>query len=390
MDYELTSAQINLQQDILKFCSEEIQPFSRSLDESPRDEVGSLMRNNLKKLGKAGFMGLGIETGYGGKGLDLLSRCVAGEELAKSCASTFISAWSSDLAGFLLQVSGTAEQKEKYLPWLSKGDYIGALAYTESNAGVDIAAITTRAKRKDDRWILNGAKVLITNAPIADLFLVLAYVEDGAGQASDSAVFIIDKGAEGLKIESPVDVMGLRGSPISGIVMENCAIPGSSVLGGIAGKGFEQIENLMAIGKLGMAVMSVGIGMACMENATRYARERKAFGEAIGKYQDVSFRLAEMFAHNDLGRMLIHRAAWGMLEKDPETDVLIACAKLFSSEAVSKTAHAATQIFAGHGYVKGTDIERLYRDARFCEIGCGTSEIQRSVIARSVLNRYKS
>ena len=391
MDYEPTNEQRNLQQNMSRFCREEVVPNARVLDESPRDMIGSIMKDNLKRLSKVNYMGLGIEARYGGEGLDLVSQCIAGEELAKACASTFISAWSSAcMVGAMLEMFGTSEQKEKYLPMLSKADKIGAIAYTESDAGVDIAAIKTAAIRRGDRWVINGGKDLITNAPIADVFLVLAYTDVDTGYRSGATVFIIDKGMHGLKVGSPIDTMGLRGAPIASITMNDCEVPIANVLGGEPGKGFEHMERILDIGKFGMAVMSVGIGMACMEIATQYAQTRKTFGEPIGRFQEVSFKLAEMLTYNDLGRMLTHRAAWGVDKGDEEATILASCAKLFTSEAVANTVHSALQIFGGRGYLKGADVERLYRDARFCEIGYGTSEILRSVIAKNTLTKFES
>ncbi|MCD6570411.1 MAG: acyl-CoA dehydrogenase family protein [Deltaproteobacteria bacterium] len=389
MDYELTKDQKELQEEVARFCREEIAPRARLLDESPKDKVGGMLRENLKKLTKIDYLGLGLDTRYGGKGLDLISQCIASEEVAKACASTFLSAWSSAyLFGAMLQLFGTNLQRDKYLSGLIKADIVGALAYTEPDAGVDIAGINTIADKKGDKWVINGTKDLVTNASIADVFLVLAYTDRDAGDGSGMTLFIVDKGTKGLSIGSPIETMGLRGASIAGISLDNCEISDDSVLGGDVGKGFNQLERILEVGRLGMATMSIGIGTACMDNATQYAKGRKAFGRQIGKFQEVGFKLADMFTYNDLGRMLTYKAAWSFEQGEKEAGVLASCAKLFASEAVTNIANWALQVFAGHGYVKGTDIERLYRDARFCEIGGGTSEMQRSIIANDVLDEF--
>ncbi|MCD6569414.1 MAG: acyl-CoA dehydrogenase family protein [Deltaproteobacteria bacterium] len=391
MDYELTNEQKGLQEDMAKFCQGEIAPRARLLDEGPKDKVGEIIRENLKKLTKVNYLGLGLDIHYGGKGLDLVSQCIAHEELAKACASTFLSAWSSAyMFGAMLNLFGADEQKDRYLPGVVKADIIGALAYTEPDAGVDIAGIKTIAEKKGDKWVINGTKDLVTNAPIADVFLVLAYTDKDAGSETGMALFIVDKDTKGLSIGSPIETMGLRGASIAGISLKDCEVSDDSILGGESGKGFDQLERILEIGRIGMATISIGIGMACMDKATQYAKDRRAFGRQIGKFQEIGFKLADMFTYNDLGRMLTYRAAWGFEQGEKEAGILASCAKLFASEATTNIANWALQVFAGHGYVKGTDIERLYRDARFCEIGGGTSEIQRSIIAKDVLDKFMS
>jgi alkylation response protein AidB-like acyl-CoA dehydrogenase len=249
-----------------------------------------------------------------------------------------------------------------------------------------MAAITTVAHKDGETWLLNGDKNVVINAPIADVFLVLAYSEKDAGAESGMSIFICDKNAEGLKIGESIETMGLRGVPLAGISMNNCVATG--ILGDIPGKGYEQITRILTMGKVGIAALCVGIGNSCTEISVKHSKERKTFGKPIGLYQDVGFRLADMFTINDLGRMLALRAAWAINAGEYEADILAACAKLFASEAVTKIANWGMQIFAGHGYVAGSDIERLYRDAKFGEICEGASEIQRSLIAKSELDKF--
>jgi alkylation response protein AidB-like acyl-CoA dehydrogenase len=383
MDYELTGEQKKLQQDVASFCAREIAPGAQKLDVSPKEEVGSFIRENLRKLGEAGFLGAGLS----GDSLDLVDHYVAGEEIAKACASTFLSARASAfMCGGLIKLFGTTEEQEKYLPGLMKGELVGAVAYTEAEAGSDIASIAATAKNEGSTWMLNGVKDIVGNAPIADLLIVLAYTDMEAGAEKGMTLFIVERDAKGLNIGSPLETMGLRGLPISEVRLDNCEA--KEILGGNPGAGYGQLTRLLKMGAVGIVSLSVGIGTACMEKATQHAKSRKAFGRQIGKYQEVGFKLADMFTGNDLGRMLGLRAAWAMNRGENEADILGSCAKLFATESTTNIANLAMQIFAGHGYIKGADIERLYRDAKFGEICEGPSEIQRTIIAKNELDKF--
>jgi acyl-CoA dehydrogenase len=286
-----------------------------------------------------------------------------------------------------LRLFGTPEQKRQYIPALMQAEQVGALAYSEEQAGTDMAVITATAYKDGGMWLLNGTKDIVTNAPIADVVLVLAYSDKDAGAEHGMSLFIVEKGAKGLTIAPPIETMGLRGVPIAAISMNHCVA--SEVLGGIPGQGYRQVNRILTLGTVGIAALCVGIGSACLEISTSHAKNRTAFGRRIGMYQDVGFKLADMFTINDLGRMLTLRAAWALNTGEPEAEVLAACAKLFASEAVTRIAGWGMQIFAGHGYLAGSDMERLYRDAKFGEICEGTSEIQRSLIAQTELDKFK-
>ena len=284
---------------------------------------------------------------------------------------------------------GTPAQQEKYLPGVIQGEFIGGLACTEADAGSDLSGIRTTAEKKGTGWILNGSKYLVTNAPIADALLVLAWTDRAAGLDKGLTFFILGKEAKGLTIGPSLETMGLRGALISEITFDNCELPDAAVLGHEAGHGYAQFTQVMEYIKLALSAMSVGLGTACMENSTTYAKTRKAFGKPIGLFEGVGAKLATMFTANDVGRMLACRAAWAMEQQDPESPVLTACAKLFTSEAVNEIADLAMQVYGGHGYLKGSTVERLYRDARYAVIAYGTSEMQRAAIARDSLDKYK-
>jgi len=383
MDYELTGEQKKLQQDVALFCAREIAPGAQKMDVSPKEEVGGLIRENLRKLGEAGFLG----AGFAGDSFDLVEHYLAGEEIAKACPSTFLSARASVfMCGGLLKLFGTADQQSRYIPGLLRGELVGAVAYTEAEAGSDIASISTTAENEGGTWILKGVKDIVGNAPLADLLVVLAYTDREADGEKGMSLFIVEPDAKGVSIGTPLETMGLRGLPLSEVKLDNCEA--REIVGGEPGAGYGQLNRLLKMGTVGIVSLSVGIGTACMEKATQHAKSRKAFGRQIGKYQEVGFKLADMFTGNDLGRMLGLRAAWAMNNGESEADILGSCAKLFATESTTKIANLAMQIFAGHGYIKGTDIERLYRDAKFGDICEGPSEIQRTIIAKNELDKF--
>ena len=383
MDFQLSPQEVKLQQELAAFCRNEIAPRAKMLECSSRQERCALMRENLKMLARGGC----LEAGHAGEAIDLILVYLAGEEIARACPATFLSARASTfLCAGALRLLGTLEQKQYYIPALMQAEKVGALAYSEEQAGSDLSSIHAVARKNGDAWVISGMKDIVINAPIADVFLVLAYHDKDAGPEHGLSIFIIEKEAEGLKISDPLETMGLRGAPIAAISMNNCVAVG--LLGGTLGKGKEQVNRLLTLGTVGIAALCVGIGTACMEISTDHAKGRTAFGRRIGMYQDVGFKLADIFTYNDLSRMLALRAAWALNTSEHEAEVLAAGAKLFASEAVTKITDWGMQIFAGHGYLAGSDMERLYRDAKFGEICEGTSEMQRALIARTELDRF--
>lgn len=385
MDYGFSPEQVKRQKELAAFCRAEIAPRAQLLDRASREDVGTCMRENLRLLARDGWLAAGQEEGA----VDLVEAYQAGEEIARACPATFISARASAfLCAGALRLFGTPEQKARYIPPLLQGEMVGALAYSEALAGSDLQAITTSACPDGTGWLLSGTKDIVVNAPIADVTLVLAWTNKSAGADQGMSLFIVEKGAAGLDTGTPVETMGLRGVPIAAVSLHNCRPAG--VLGGEAGQGYRQVQRLLIMGAVGIAALCVGIGSACLEISTSHAKTRSAFGKPIGLYQDVGFKLADMFTIIDLGRLLALKAAWATDTGDQEADVLAACAKLFASEAVTKVVDWGMQIFAGHGYLAGTDMERLYRDAKFGEICEGTSEMQRAFIAKNELDRFQS
>lgn len=388
MNYDFTEDQRLIKDNFSRFCRKEIEPKAASLDRVPDKESEKLLRENIKKLASLGYLGMAHEEKYGGSGLDTLTQSIAGEEVARACASTYLSAGAScGLFGLPLRHFGSDEQKRKYLPGIISGEKIGCFGLTEPGAGSDAAGINTRAEKKGGKWIINGTKTFITNAPVADAALIFAYTDRNAGPGSGITSFIVESGTPGFVTGKPFDKMGFRGSPTSEIFLDNCAVDEDAVLGQ-PGRGFAQAMKTLEYGRIGMATVCLGIAVASMEAAECYSRERQQFGKPINRFQEVGFKLADMMIYTDLSRLLIYRAAWAKDTGDPESAVLASCAKLFASEAAARCADMAVQIHGGYGYMKGCVVERLFRDARLCEIGEGTSEIQRGIIAGDLIKKY--
>jgi len=388
MNYDLTPEQLSIKDNFTKFCTKEIEPRSAMLDEASHEEVAKLMKENIKKMASIGYLGIGHEEAYGGMNLDLISQAIAGEAVASACASTFLSCGaSSGLFGMPLRLFGTEAQKKKYLPGIIKGEIIGCFGLTEPEAGSDAASIKTTAVKQGDKWILNGTKTFITNATIADVALIFAYNDKAKGPGAGVTCFLVDKGIKGFSAGKPFDKMGFRGSPTAELILVDCEVPDSAVLGTI-GNGFIQAMQTLEYGRIGMATVCLGIAAKCLELANKYSKERKVFGKPINRFQDIAFKLADMLIMSDTARLLIYQAAWAKETNQPESAVLASVAKVWASETASQIAHLAVQVHGGYGYMKEYPVERLFRDARLGEIGEGTSEIQRILIAKDLIRKY--
>jgi alkylation response protein AidB-like acyl-CoA dehydrogenase len=272
MNYDLSESHRTLQAEMGKLCQEEIAPGAALLDQAPPDEAAARIRANLKTLAGAGYLKLLLSE-------DRLGACVAGEELARACPSTFLTAMTSASAfGRAVARFGTKAQQERYLPPVAAGEGIAAFACTEAEAGSDLAGMVTAAERKEGCWVLRGEKDLVTNAPLADGFLVLAWTDREAGLEKGLSLFLIDRGVEGLTVGKPVETMGLCGAQTSGIRLEGCKLNDGNILGGTAGSGWGQMQAVFEEIRLALSAMCVGIGVACMEESTCHAKGKKAFG----------------------------------------------------------------------------------------------------------------
>ncbi len=378
MDFSLTDEQQQYLKSLREFLAAEIAPFAAEMDRAE-----TFRRENLTALARFGYTGLNFPERYGGTGADLLTTSIASIELARACAATALTVGASlALCGYPILKYGTEEQRRRYLPKLISGEWIGALALTEPDAGSDLASIKTRATRDGDEFIINGSKTYITNGPIADLILVFVVT---AQEKRGYSLILVEGDAPGLARGRKLEKMGVRGSPTSELFFEDCRVSASNLIGE-ENKGFPVLMKCLAYDRIGMACFCLGIAKASLDEALAFATTRKAFGLPIMTFEEISFKLADMKAELDTAELLILRAAW-LHDQGEDVTTEASIAKLYASEAAKRAADYAVQIHGGAGYFRDYRVERLYRDARLCEIGEGTSEIQRMIIARSILGK---
>ncbi|KDR94234.1 Acyl-CoA dehydrogenase [Peptoclostridium litorale DSM 5388] len=361
-----------------EFAEKELAPIAAEVD-----EAATYPKEVIQKLAKANFFGITTPTEYGGAGADYRSYVIVMEELCKKCASTgtYVSSPNSLMGAPLLSV-GTDEQKRDYLTPMITGEKIGAFGLTEPGAGSDAGAIQTTAKKDGDYYILNGRKTFITHAPIADFTIVFAKTDETKGLKGISA-FLVDSNVEGYSVGKPEDKMGVRGSKTSDVILENVRVHKDKLLGK-ENKGFLTAMKTLDTGRLGIAAQSIGIAQGAMDEATKYVKERKQFGKNLAQFQGIQFMLAEMETKLNAARLLTYNTA---LKKDMGLDASkdASMAKLFAAETAMEVVSKALQLHGGYGYIKEYTIERLFRDARITSIYEGTSEVQKMVIAGSLL-----
>jgi butyryl-CoA dehydrogenase len=305
------------------------------------------------------------------------------EQLARSCASTgFLHGYSYGLIGHPILTFGNEAQKQKWMPGLATGKFVGAFALTEPGAGTDVSSATSTAVKNGDEYILNGSKTFITNASIADVFVAFVYTDRSAG-AKGMSGFLIPKGTPGLIVGEHFDKMGVRGSLTSEVWFKDCAVPADCMLGK-EGEGFKIAMSALDAGRIGIAAMSTGIAQGCLDESVRYSKERVQFNKPIAKQQAIQWFIANMDTEIDAARYMYMRAAW-IKDQGQSFSLAASKAKLFCSECAARHATKAVQIQGGYGFVKGSKAERLYRDVKLSEIGEGTSEAQRMIIAGAAL-----
>jgi hypothetical protein len=377
MEFGLTDAQKALQYKARSFAADELLP-----DVERRDREGDFPAAAIKKLGQMGLMGLIFPTEYGGGGRDFLSYTLVVEELARIDASAAITLLAHTLCAAHIFTFGTEQQKQQFVTPLARGEAIGAWALTEPGGGSDAAALKTQAVPAVDGWRLSGNKYFITNGSRSDIMVVMASTDLSQGAKGISA-FIVEGDPVGLKRGKNLAKLGFQASDTTALIFRDAALPGGRMLGE-AGQGFAQAMTVLDAGRIGLAAMAVGIARGCLEESLRYARKRQAFGRPIADFQAIQGMLADMATEIDAARLLLRRAA-ELKEAGRPCTREAAMAKLFASETVMRAGIKAVQIHGGHGYTRAYSVERFFREAKLCEIGEGTSEIQRMVIARELL-----
>lgn len=382
MDFSLPEDLLAMQRAVREFARAELAPVATELDRAPR-----FPWETLRKMGELGLLGMLTPEEYGGAGLDTLSYVVLLEEIAAVDAShATIMSVTNGLPQSMLLKHGTEAQRQRYLPRLASGEWIGAFCLSEPHAGSDAAALSTRAEKVDGGWVLNGTKAWITSGGEAQLYLVLAKSDRHAG-ARGITCFLVEKGADGLSFGKPEEKLGQHAAITTTVTLEGCFVPDDAVLGA-PGNGFVIAMAGLDGGRIGIAALAVGIARAAYEAARDYAAERTAFGKAIHEHQAVGFKLADMLTGIEAARLLTHRAAW-LKDRGFRTAREAAMAKLVASETASRVTHAAIQVLGGYGYTKDFPVERYFRDARVTEIYEGTSEIQRMVIHRQIFRELE-
>ncbi|SDZ15874.1 Acyl-CoA dehydrogenase [Evansella caseinilytica] len=378
MDFSFSKEQVMIQEMVRDFAEKEVAPLAEEVD-----RTGRFPLENFKKMGEIGLLGIPFPEKYGGSGGDTLSYILAVEEIGKACGSTGLSyAAAVSLGATPLYYFGTEKQKQEYLVPLAKGESLGAFGLTEPHAGSDAGGTRTKAVLTGKDYVLNGEKCWITNASYARTIIVTAVSGvDDRGKNIISA-FIVPADAAGLTIRSEYQKMGVKGSNTTEIVLESVKVPQENMLGD-PNKGFGQFLYTLDGGRISIAALAVGIGKAAYEAALNYSKQRKQFGRLIGSFQAIQFKLADMAMELELAQNMVYKAAW-LKDTGRPFKKEAAMAKLFASEAAMRACNQAIQIHGGYGYMREYHVERYLRDAKLLEIGEGTSEIQRLVIAREI------
>jgi len=377
MNFDLTQEQSMIKKTIKEFAEEEVAPGVIE-----RDRLKKFPLEVFQKLSKLGMMGLPFPEEYGGAGSDSISFAIVTEELSRACGSTGITYSAHiSLGGAPLYMFGTEEQKQKYLIPICTGESFGAFGLTEPNAGSDAGGTKTKAIEKDGEYVINGNKCFITNASYAKYLAITAVTGQSEGKKDISAI-IVPTDSPGLTVIDQYEKMGLHASNTTELVLQDVHVPMSQLLGK-QGEGFKQFLATLDGGRIGIGAMAVGIAQAAYEKALSYAKERKQFGHSLTHFQAIQFKLADMAMKIELARNMVYKAAWLKDKGRPFAKEAAMC-KLYASEICMEIANQAVQIHGGYGYMKDYHVERYMRDGKLTEIGEGTSEIQRLVIARQI------
>ncbi|MFD1735137.1 acyl-CoA dehydrogenase [Bacillus salitolerans] len=376
MDLRFTEEQDMMRKMVRDFAQAEIAPFIEQM------EAGVFPKHILKKMGELGLMGIPIPEQYGGAEMDFMSYIIAIHEISKVSATmgVILSVHTSVGTNPILYF-GTEEQKQKYIPKLASGEYLGAFALTEPGAGSDAASLKTRAVKDGDHYIINGSKVFITNGGEADTYIVFASTNPEEGSRGVSA-FIVEKDTPGLIIGKDEHKMGLHGSRTVQLSFEDAKVPAENLLGE-EGQGFKVAMANLDVGRIGIAAQSLGIAEAALEHSVAYAKDRKQFGKPIIDQQGVGFKIADMATTIEAAKLLTYRAAFLRMNGQP-CGTEASMAKLYASKTAMEVSTEAIQVYGGYGYTKDYPVERFFRDAKICEIYEGTSEIQRLVISKKL------
>jgi alkylation response protein AidB-like acyl-CoA dehydrogenase len=381
MDFELTEEQKIIQDTAAKFAKRELEPVAAQLDQTKNREI---LKANLKKLAELGFMGLNVDPEYGGTGAGTVAFSLAMTELGRACASTTVTTSVTNMVAEVIQAVGTEELKQKYIPPLCSGEYpAGSFALTETCAGSDPAAMRATAVLDGDHWVLNGGKIFISSAEYAGVFVAWAVTDKEARKGKGISAFLVEPSFPGFVIGKDESKMGQNASSTNEILFDNCRVPKENMLGKL-NDGFRIAVAELAGGRVGIGSMALGIGLAAMDFATNYAKERIQFDVPIAQHQAIQWMIADNYTRLEGARLLLLRAA-PLKDQNKYYAKEASMAKVFATESATKACHDAMQILGGYGYTKDFPVERFYRDVRITMVYEGTSEIQRLIIARELL-----
>jgi alkylation response protein AidB-like acyl-CoA dehydrogenase len=378
LDFQPNQEQLQLKKSVREFADREIAPHVMEWD-----EAGEFPLAAIKELGKLGLMGVIFPPEYGGAGMGYVEYVAAIEELSRVDGSVgIIVAAHTSLCSNHIFLAGSEAQRKKYVSRLATGEYIGAWGLTEPSSGSDAGSARMTAVRRGNQWVLNGTKTFCTNGHYADVLVVIA-VTDRAAHTHGLSAFIVEKGASGFRAGKKENKLGLRASDTAELIFEDCVIPAEHLLG-VEGHGFVDAMRVLDGGRISIAALSLGMAQGAYEAALKYSKQRKQFGRAVSQFQAIQWKLADMATEIDAARLLTLRAA-SMKDAGLKTTLESSMAKLFASEVAVKCANEGVQIHGGYGFIKDYPAEKYYRDVKLCTIGEGTSEIQRLVIARQLL-----
>jgi alkylation response protein AidB-like acyl-CoA dehydrogenase len=378
MDFALTDDQRRLREVAREFAEAELGDKI-----APYDERHEFPHAIVRKLGELGFLGVLVSPEYGGAGLDYVAYALIVEELNRGDASVGITMWAhNSLCTNHIALFGSPTLRETYLPRLARGEVLGAWGLTEPGSGSDAAALRTRAELHGDQWVLNGEKAFITNASVGGVAVVMARTDPEKGSKGISA-FVVERGTPGFTASKPYRKLGLHASDTAALVFENARVPDTNLCGA-RGMGFVNTMQVLEGGRIAMAAMAVGIAQAALDQAVKYMKQRSAFGRTLAEFNGLQGMIAELATEVEAARLLTLQAAYLKDQGRPAMHTA-AMAKLFASETAMRAAPKAVQIHGGAGYITEFPVERIFRDAKLTEIGEGTSEIQRLVIAREIL-----
>ena len=378
MDFELPEELVSLQDVVRRFAADNIAPNARTWDRE-----ADIPRDLVAQLGELGLLGIFMPPEYGGAGLGDLGAAVIMEEIARHCGATalLLDAHNALCSAHFL-IAANDEQKAKYFPKLATGEWLGAWALSEPDCGSDAAGLAAQAVLDGDTWVLNGAKHWITNGHYASVYVIMARTTPEGGKNGISA-FIVERGTDGLIIGPKEDKLGMRGSDTVGLTLDNLRLPKESLCGEL-NHGFHDAMRVLERGRITIAAISVGLARGALEESLAYSQQRTAFGKPLFEHQSIQFMLANMAMEIDAARLLTHKAG-ALSDAGEPSNIEASMAKLLASEMATRACLDAIQIHGGMGYTKEVPVERYMRDAKLCEIGEGSSQIQRMIIARHLL-----